>query len=154
MQCCQDPKLLHTTLYVDGYYYSIMPKASDLYICSLNVNGTSHWLSINSALPFITLQEWKSVQALLTTIGKNSLNRKVMNCDPLLLHPELAARTQELLGKIELKKLKKQSAGAAVFYVWVRYMILMIQKLNENAVKYVIIDNQCGFHEFLFINMG
>ena len=51
--------------------------------------------------------------------GQMGMNRRIMEFDPSKVHPEITARSKEILDQVELREIQAVSAGAGTFYVWV-----------------------------------
>ncbi|KAK2162247.1 hypothetical protein LSH36_101g03021 [Paralvinella palmiformis] len=68
-------------------------------------------------------KDWKTVQALVGKTGKEGLKRRCLECEPLKIVPEAAARAKQLLSSHELDEIRDVSAGAATFYLWSWTMI-------------------------------
>lgn len=64
---------------------------------------------------------WKTVQALVGKTGKEGLKRRCIECKPDKINVTDAKRAQALMEKYELDEIRDVSAGAATFYVWVRF---------------------------------
>ena len=66
-------------------------------------------------------QDWKTVQALVGKTGKEGLKRRCLECKPEKLKESEAKRAQHLLSAFALDDVRDVSAGAATFYLWVRF---------------------------------
>jgi len=58
--------------------------------------------------------------------GKQGIKRMVAECDPDMIPRDKAERAAKLLSEFDLAQVRDVSAGAATFYVWVRYLSDMI----------------------------
>ena len=58
------------------------------------------------------------------TIGPNDLLRRVRQFNFKQVHPEIAARSKEILQRFRLDDVRDKSEGAAAFYVWVNDIIV------------------------------
>ena len=67
------------------------------------------------------LQEWEDIQAYMKTTGRGSLMRKVKQFDTLDVPPETADMSENILRPYDETTVRLSSAGAATFYVWVRF---------------------------------
>ena len=52
--------------------------------------------------------------------GKESLKRRVNECEPDKIKQETGERVEAILRQYDLQTINEASRGAAVFYVWVR----------------------------------
>lgn len=90
--------------------YSNPPKAvHDVMIATFLVLGH----------PEKVTRKWPSVQALIGKTGKESLKRRVGECEADKIKPEVCSRIEDLLKQYDLQRVTEVSRGAAVFYVWV-----------------------------------
>ncbi|XP_078601809.1 uncharacterized protein LOC144876439 [Branchiostoma floridae x Branchiostoma japonicum] len=86
------------------------------------------------------VNDWVSLLALIGKTGRQSLKRRVKNCEPANISPETAEEAKHCLGDLSLDGVRDQSSGAATFYVWsvgtiseVEEMALTKQKENSKA---------------------
>eukprot|EP00118_Oscarella_pearsei_P011354 m.75805 g.75805 ORF g.75805 m.75805 type:complete len:548 (+) comp35957_c0_seq1:63-1706(+) len=68
-------------------------------------------------------KKWQTVQALIGKTGKESLKRRVGNCDPEVIPRELALKVENILKQDDLTTVSEASKGAAVFFVWAEGMV-------------------------------
>ena len=68
---------------------------------------------------YLYLQEWVNCQRMFSVVGRESLNRRILDLNIQTLHPEILARVDQILNGLNLKQVQHISAGAATFYVWV-----------------------------------
>jgi len=66
------------------------------------------------------LQNWRACQRLCNPQGSRGLNRRMFEFDPEKAHPELVARSKEMLLDIDVAKVQAVGPAAVTFYVWVR----------------------------------
>ncbi|XP_066286953.1 uncharacterized protein [Branchiostoma lanceolatum] len=84
------------------------------------------------------VDDWVSLLALIGKTGKQSLKRRVKNCEPANISPDTAAEAKQCLGDLSLDGVRDQSSGAATFYVWSVGIIseveeIALNKQNENT---------------------
>ena len=51
--------------------------------------------------------------------GSDGISSRIQNFDIVDLHPEVAARSKEILQKYRLDDVRNESATAATYYQWV-----------------------------------
>ena len=64
-------------------------------------------------------QSWKACQRLCNPQGARGLNRRMFEFQPDAVHPELVARSKEMLLDIDIAKVQAVGPAAITFYVWV-----------------------------------
>ena len=70
------------------------------------------------------LQSWKACQRLCNPQGARGLNRRMFEFQPDRVHPEIVARSKEMLLDIDIAKVQAVGPAAITFYVWVRLFIM------------------------------
>jgi len=65
------------------------------------------------------MQNWKACQRLCNPQGSRGLNRRMFEFQPDKVHPELVARSKEMLLDIDVAKVQAVGPAAITFYVWV-----------------------------------
>ena len=65
------------------------------------------------------MQSWKACQRLCNPQGSHGLNRRMFEFQPDKVHPELVARSKEMLLDIDVAKVQAVGPAAITFYVWV-----------------------------------
>ncbi|XP_019625101.1 PREDICTED: uncharacterized protein LOC109470577 [Branchiostoma belcheri] len=78
------------------------------------------------------VNDWMSLLVLIGKTGKQSLKRRVKNCEPANISPETAAEAKLCLGDLSLDGVRDQSSGAATFYVW---SVGTISEVEEMALN-------------------
>jgi hypothetical protein len=68
-------------------------------------------------------KKWQAIQPLMGKTGKESLKRRVNECEPDRIKPETGDRVEAILRQYDLQTINEASRGAAVFYVWVLGMV-------------------------------
>ncbi|XP_078683063.1 uncharacterized protein LOC144917163 [Branchiostoma floridae x Branchiostoma belcheri] len=81
------------------------------------------------------VNDWVSLLALIGKTGKQSLKRRVKNCEPANISPETAAEAKLCLGDLSLDGVRDQSSGAATFYVWSVGTISEVEEMALNKPK-------------------
>ncbi|XP_078684262.1 uncharacterized protein LOC144917815 [Branchiostoma floridae x Branchiostoma belcheri] len=78
------------------------------------------------------VNDWNKLLVLIGKTGKQSLKRRVKNCEPANISPETAAEAKLCLGDLSLDGVRDQSSGAATFYVW---SVGTISEVEEMALN-------------------
>ena len=68
---------------------------------------------------FARTQDWSVLQAVIGQKGKQSLKRQTLRCSIDRVDVVRAMKAKKALAHFTLEQVKSQSAGAAVFYLWV-----------------------------------
>ena len=68
---------------------------------------------------FNPMQDWSTVQKMCGTLGHEGLNRRILELEVEDLHPEIVARTKQIVKPLKHTQVQMVSAGAASFHVWV-----------------------------------
>jgi hypothetical protein len=55
----------------------------------------------------------------MKTTGPSPIHRRMLNIHATDIHPEIAARSQQILDEFTFQQIQIKSAGAAALYVWV-----------------------------------
>ncbi|KAK2168167.1 hypothetical protein NP493_1243g00005 [Ridgeia piscesae] len=76
-------------------------------------------------------KKWQNCQPRCKTIGPNDLLRRVRQFNLKQVHPEIAARSKEILQHFRLDDVRDKSEGAAAFYVWAVGMAEELTVLTE-----------------------
>lgn len=73
----------------------------------------------------VQTQSWKTCQKLCNPQGSRGLNRRMFEFEPDRVHPEIVARSKEMLLDIDIAKVQAVGPAAITFYVWVRTAVLI-----------------------------
>lgn len=76
-------------------------------------------------------RKWQAIQALIGKTGKESLKRRVGECEADKIKPETGVRAEAILQRYDLQLITEASRGAAVFYVWVRGLYSCYEDEND-----------------------
>ena len=64
-------------------------------------------------------QDWKWCQNSMNDPGSEGISNRIINFDIVDLHPEVAARSKEILQKYRLDDVRNENEAAAIYYQWV-----------------------------------
>ena len=64
-------------------------------------------------------QDWKWCQNSMNDPGSERISNRIINFDIVDLHPEVAARSKEILQKYRLDDVRNENEAAAIYYQWV-----------------------------------
>ncbi|CAH1267566.1 KY [Branchiostoma lanceolatum] len=81
------------------------------------------------------VNDWVSLLALIGKTGKQSLKRRVQDCEPAYISPDTAAEAKQCLGDLSLDGVRDQSSGAATFYVWTVGTINEVEEMALNKQR-------------------
>jgi hypothetical protein len=86
-------------------------------------------------------ESWKACQRLCNPQGAKGLNRKLYGFKASQVHPEIIARSKEMLDDYDLNKVQSVSPGAVTFYVWAKGVI---EEAEENEAVRPESDQNCN----------
>ena len=79
-------------------------------------------------------KDWRSIQALVGKLGKNSLKQRIGRFSPDSISAEIAQKAKIYIEPFNLEEIREVSAGAATFFVWVRNMLIIF--INNHKIIY------------------